>query len=45
MNMRKLAILSKDQINTLIKNIIINDEKIISDKYFAHIKLILIKKK
>ena len=39
------TILSKDQINTLIKNIIINDEKIISDKYFAQIKVNFDKKK
>jgi len=39
------SILSKDQINTLIKNIIINDEKIISDKYFAQIKINFDKKK
>tara|TARA_B100001057_G_scaffold97144_1_gene93845 strand:+ start:96 stop:1121 length:1026 start_codon:yes stop_codon:yes gene_type:complete len=37
--------LSKDGINTLIKNIIINDEKIISDKYFAQIKINFDKKK
>ena len=39
------SIVSKDQINTLIKNIIINDEKIISDKYFAQIKVNFDKKK
>tara|TARA_B100000989_G_scaffold228788_1_gene175745 strand:- start:789 stop:1814 length:1026 start_codon:yes stop_codon:yes gene_type:complete len=38
-------ILSKDQIDTLIKNIIINDEKIIGDKYIAKIKVNFDKKK
>ena len=35
--------LSEDLINTFIKNIIIEDEKIINDKYFLKLKLILIK--
>ena len=39
------TILSKDEINSLIKNIIINDEKIISDKYFSKIKVNFDKKK
>ncbi len=37
--------LSSDIINTFIKNIIINDEKIINDKYFSNIKINFDKKK
>ena len=37
--------LSIDTINTFIKNIIINDEKIINDKYFSNIKINFDKKK
>ncbi len=37
--------LSDDFINTLIKNIIINDEKVINNKYFAKIKINFDKKK
>lgn len=37
--------LSDDFINTLIKNIIINDEKVVNDKYFAKIKINFDKKK
>tara|TARA_B100000242_G_scaffold294105_1_gene274813 strand:- start:603 stop:1628 length:1026 start_codon:yes stop_codon:yes gene_type:complete len=37
--------ISEDLINTFIKNIIINDEKIINDKYFSKIKINFNKKK
>ncbi len=37
--------LSEDLINTFIKNIVINDEKIINDKYFSNIKINFNKKK
>jgi len=37
--------ISEDLINTLIKNIYINDEKIINDKYFAIVKVNFNKKK
>ena len=37
--------LSDDLINTFVKNIIINDEKIINDKYFSKIKINFSKKK
>ena len=38
-------LLSDDLINTFIKNIIINDEKIINDKYLSKIKINFNKKK
>ena len=38
-------ILTENLINTFIKNIIINDEKIINDKYFSKIKINFDKKK
>ncbi len=37
--------LSEDLINTFIKNIIIEDEKIINDKYFSKIRINFDKKK
>lgn len=37
--------LSNDQINLFIKNIIVNDEKIINNKYFSKVKINLNKKK
>ena len=37
--------LSEDLINSFIKNVIINDEKIISNKYFSKIKINFDKKK
>ena len=37
--------LSEDIINTFVKNIVINDEKIINNKYFASIKIYFHKKK
>ena len=40
-----LPIVSEDLINTLIKNVTINDEKIIGDKYFSKIKINFDKKK
>ena len=40
-----LPILSKDLINSFIKNVTINDEKIIGDKYFSKIKINFDKKK
>ena len=40
-----LTYLSDDLINSFIKNIIINDEKIISNKYFSRIKINFNKKK
>ena len=40
-----LPFLSKDLINSLIKNVTINDEKIISNKYFSKIKINFDKKK
>ena len=36
---KQQSILSDDLINTFIKNIIINDEKIINNKYFSKIKI------
>ena len=35
-----LTYLSDDLINSFIKNVIINDEKIISNKYFSRIKIL-----
>ena len=40
-----LTYLSDDLINSFIKNVIINDEKIISNKYFSRIKINFNKKK
>ena len=40
-----IASLSEDLINTFIKNIIIEDEKIINDKYFSKIRINFEKKK
>ena len=40
-----LPILSKDLINSFIKNVTINNEKIIGDKYFSKIKINFDKKK
>ena len=37
--------LSNDQINLFIKNIIVDDEKIINNKYFSKVKINLKKKK
>ena len=37
--------LSNDQINLFIKNIIVDDEKIINNKYFSKVKINLNKKK
>ena len=42
---QQLSNLSEDLINSFVKNVIINDEKIISNKYFSKIKINFDKKK
>ena len=42
---QQLSNLSEDLINSFVKNVIINDEKIISNKYFSKVKINFDKKK